>query len=158
MLRNLKKNGFTVEELIHVYKTMLRPVVEYGCPVYHSSLTDDQDERLERLQDHALKSVYGTERSARKLRGDAGLVTLRERRENIVKKFAIKCANDPAFDHWFPKRQVNRVTRNNDLYLEEKARCERLKNSPLFYFRRILNGKEGKVYGTRNKSYREEIH
>ena len=155
-LRNLKQNGFNKEELVHVYKTMLRPVVEYGCVVYHSSLTDDQNERLERLQDHALKCIYGPELSARKLRGLAGIGTLRQRREEIVEKFAVKCSNDPAFDHWFPRRE-GRATRNNDIYLEEQARCERLKNSPLFYFRRVLNGKTGKIYGQRNKDYREEV-
>ena len=156
-LRNLKFSGFTSEELVHVYKTMIRPVVEYGCPVYHSSLTDDQDERLERLQDHALKCIYGSELSARKLRGMAGLRTLRERREEIVRKFVFKCASDPVFDHWFPKKAVQRVTRNKEIYLEEPARCERLRNSPLHYFRRILNGKVGKTYGTRNKCYREDV-
>ena len=158
-LRNLKANGFTCEELVQVYKTIIRPVVEYACPVYHSSLTDDQDERLERLQDHALKCIYGTELSARRLRGAAAVPTLRERREEIVKKFALKCANDPAFDHWFPRREAVRATRNKniEIYKEEKARCERLKNSPLFYFRRILNGKEGKRHGIRNKDYRENV-
>ena len=156
--RNLKANGFTNDELVQVFKTILRPVVEYACPVYHLSLTDEQDEGIERLQDHALKCIYGTELSARRLRGIAGLPTLRERREEIVKKFAHKCTNDPAFDHWFPRRVVSRNTRNggNEPFLEERARCDRLKNSPLFYFRRILNGKEGKKYGTRNKQYRED--
>ena len=156
-LRNLKLNGFTTDELVHVYKTMLRPVVEYGCPVYHLSLTDDQDERIERLQDHALKCIFGPELSARRLRGLAGLTTLRERREEIVKKFAIKSSNDPALAHWFPLREATRTTRNTDIYLEERARCERLRNSPLFYFRRILNGKVGKTYGSRNKQYREDV-
>ena len=96
--------------------------------------------------------------SARKLRGMAGLKTLRERREEIVRKFAFKCASDPVFDRWFPKKVSQRVTRNKETYLEEPARCERLRNSPLHYFRRILNGKVGKTYGTRNKSYREDIH
>ena len=96
---------------------MIRPVAEYGCLVYHSSLTDKQDERLERLQDHALKCILGTDLSARKLRGKAGLVTLREMREELVKKFAIKCSNDPAFDHWFPKKNTGRVTRNADIFL-----------------------------------------
>ena len=155
-IRNLKTNGFNTEELLHVYKTMLRPVVEYGCVVFHSSLTDEQDERIERLQDHALKCIYGMELSARRLRGLSGLPTLRERREQIVSKFAHKCANDPAFEHWFPRRSTGRITRNADTYLEEKARCERLKNSPLYYFRRILNGKVGKTYGSRNKENREE--
>ena len=87
-LRNLKKNGFTSEELVRVYVTVIRPVAEYGCPVFHSSLTNGQDERLERAQDHALKTIFGTELSARRLRGLAGLVTMRERREEIVHKFA----------------------------------------------------------------------
>ena len=34
-LRNLKANGFTEEELIQVYKTVIRPVAEYGCVVFH---------------------------------------------------------------------------------------------------------------------------
>ena len=158
-LRNLKSNGFTTEELVQVYKTMLRPVAEYGCVVFHSSLTDDQDERLERLQDHALKCIYGSEKSARRLRGMAGLTTLRDRRESSVMKFAHKCSNDPAFDHWFPRKEVTRTTRHgrSEVFREDKARCERLKNSSVHYFRRILNGKPGKEGGKRNKNYREDV-
>ena len=138
----------------------MRPVIEYRCPVYLSSLTDGQDERLKRLQDHALKCIFGTEKSTRKLRGLVGLTTLRERREGIVHKFAHKCTNDSAFDHWFPRNTARRSARNRregNHYFEETARCERLKDSPLFYFRRILNGKVGKHYGERNKEYREDI-
>ena len=76
-LRNLRLNGFNTAELVQVYKTVIRPVAEYGCVVFHSSLTDEQDERLERLQDHALKCIFGPEQSARKLRGLAGIETLR---------------------------------------------------------------------------------
>ena len=118
-LRNLKFNGFNEEELVHVYKTMIRPIAEYACTVYHSSLTDDQDERLECLQDHALKCIFGPGKSARKMRGLSGLTTLRERREEIVRKFAIKCSSDPAFEHWFPRRNTGRVTRSKETYLEE---------------------------------------
>ena len=59
---------------------MLRPVVDYGCVVYHSSLMDAQDELLERLQNHALKTIYGPGISAKKMRELSGLPTLRERR------------------------------------------------------------------------------
>ena len=63
-LRNLKKNGFNEAELVQVYKTILRPVAEYGCPVFHSSLTDDQDERLERVQDLSLIHISEPTRQA----------------------------------------------------------------------------------------------
>ena len=152
-LRNPRANGFNTEELVQVYKTVIRHVTEYGCVAFHLSLMDDQDERIERLQDHALKCIYGSDLSVRRrLRGLAGVVTLRERREELARKFAVKCSNDPAFDHWFPKITARRSLRNaQETYREEKARCERLKNSPLFYFRRRLNGKVGKVYGERNR-------
>ena len=71
-LRNLKKNGFTSEELVQVNKTMIRPVAEYGCVAYHPSLTDEQDELIERLQNHTLKCIYGSGMSARKMRGWLG--------------------------------------------------------------------------------------
>ena len=157
-LRNLKTSGFTEEELVTVYKTMLRPVAEYGCVAFHSSLTDDQDARIERVQDHALKCIFGPGMSARKMRGQAGLETLRERRIYLCDKFAKKCSDSPFFHHWFPRKETRASSRiRGEQFLEEKARCQRLMNSPLFYFRRRLNGKEGKIYGQKNKSYREDI-
>ena len=50
MLRNLKSHSFKKEELLTVYRTIIRPALEYGAAVYHSSLTDEQDEALEKLQ------------------------------------------------------------------------------------------------------------
>ena len=40
-------------------------------------------------------------------------------------------------------------------FIEERARCNRLRESPIFYMRRRLNGKEGKTYGQRNRDYRD---
>ena len=90
MLRNLKNNGFNESELVRVYKTMLRPVADYGCVVYHSSLTIEQDKEIERLQNHALKCIFGPDISAARMREKAGLDTLRHRRETLADKFAAK--------------------------------------------------------------------
>ena len=155
-LRNLKNSGFSEEELVTVYKTMIRPVADYACAVYHSSLTDEQDEQLDRLQNHALKCIFGP-MSGRKLREKAGLTTLRARREQICDKFATKLSVNPLFTHWFPLKETRSSGRSavkQEIYKEEKARCDRLKNSPLYYFRRRLNGKPGKIYGKRNEEYR----
>ena len=161
MLRNLKRNGFTNPELVQVYKTMIRPVAEYSCVVYHSSLTDEQDEQLDNLQNHALRCIFKSEKrlSERKLREMAGVETLRKRREVLCDKFADKCVKNLRLSHWFPlksSRTSQRAGKVNELYKEEKARCECLKNSPLFYFRRRLNKKEGKTYGKRYAEYRED--
>ena len=123
--------------------------------VYHSSLTDEQDEELDRLQASALKCIFGPRISARKLCELADIMTLRRRREELCMKFANKCVVNPRMKHLFPlktRRTSGRL--KGDKYLETKVRCDRLKNSPVFYFRRILNGKPGRSYGKRYEEYR----
>ena len=136
---------------------MIRPVADYGSVVYHSSLTDEQDELLDSLQNNALKCIYGPGLSGRKMRQMSGLPSLRSRREVLCDKFAAKCAANPLFAAWFPLKTGRSSARNGkkqEIYLEKKARCDRLHNSPFFYFRRRLNGKEGKKYGLRHAEYR----
>ena len=154
-LRHLKHNGFSESDLVKVYTAVIRPVAEYMLEVFHSMLTDAQEEELERLQTHALKCVYGPGLSGRRMRELAGIPTLRERRIIQCDKFARKCAVSPRFDHWFPERETGRKTRSSEKYKETYARCKRLYNSPVFYMRRRLNGKDGKTYGERNKQFRD---
>ena len=157
MLRNLKASGFSAEELIRVYKTMIRPVADYGAIVYHSSITDEQDELLDNLQNHGLKCVYGPGISAPRMRAMSDLRTLRARYQDQCDKFARKCVLILRMAKWFPlksKRASSRLKREE--YLEVKARCDRLKNSPFHYFRRRLNGKESKQYGKCHAEYRED--
>ena len=68
-------------------------------------------------------------------------------------KFARKAANSQRFG-WFQERQ-GRTGRHGDQYQELQARTDRLYNSPIFYYRRRLNGKPGKTYGERNRMYRD---
>ena len=89
------------------------------------------------------------------MRNMAGVTTLRQRRIELCDKFAQKTANNPRFHHWFPKNKPARKSRHSLPYREEFARCDRLKNSPLFYMRRRLNGKDGKTYGKRYCHYRD---
>ena len=156
VLYSLRANGFTDEELVRVYKTMVRPVADYCDVIYHPLLTDELDEALERLQDRALRCIYGTNISGRKMRELAGVSTLRQRRVDHCDAFAAKCTTSEAYKHWFPLRR-GRQTRvsGQHKYAEYYARCERLRASPLFFFRRRLNGKEGKTYGARYREYRE---
>ena len=49
ILRHLKTSGFTEIELARVYTTVIRPILDYCCVVYHSLLTDKQDQVIGRL-------------------------------------------------------------------------------------------------------------
>ena len=156
VLYHLRRLGFTESELVRVYKVNILPTFDYCCPVYHSLLTDLQDQQLEAAQIGALRGIFGYDLSARKLRAKADLTTLRKRRIELTDKFAAKCLLNDRFKSWFPLKQGRQSARNNsEKYQEQYAKCERLRNSPLFYMRRRLNGKEGKSYGERNRDYRE---
>jgi len=46
----LKRSAMTTDDLLHYYKTVIRPVIEYACPVWQSSLTVDYLQGLEAIQ------------------------------------------------------------------------------------------------------------
>ena len=138
-----------------MYTTIIRPVAEYCSVVYHSMMTDREDEQMERLQATALRYVYGFGLSYAKMREMSGLDTLRSRRIALCDKFAAGCLKGERFRDWFPKHVPGRVSRQSLLYSEFFARCDRLKNSPLYFMRRRLNGKPGREYEKRNCQYRD---
>ena len=158
MILRLREFGFSESELVRVYTINIRPVVEYCAVIFHSQMTDEQDELLERQQNLVLKYIYGPKISAGKLRELSGVPTLRQRRIDICDKFAKKAKDSARFARWFPKKCSDRPTRKStaaETYVEKFARCDRLKNSPVYYMRRRLNGKPGNTYGVRNKFWRE---
>ena len=66
-------------------------------------------------------------------------------------------ADSDRFSRWFPLKTARRSTRlqGAEIYHERQARCNRLRDSPVFYMQRRLNGKVGKTYGKRNQFWRE---
>ena len=134
---------------------------DYLDVVYHSFLPDDLDEELDRLQNQALKIIFGSSHGGRTLRKLAGVTSLRDRTVEHCDKFAQKCAKSARFQHWFPVKTTRRSARARgnsepEKYIEKFARCDRLRSSPLFFFRRRLNGKAGKRYGERYREFRED--
>jgi hypothetical protein len=52
------RNHVTQTNLFIFYTTMIRPLVEYACPKWHSSLTIEQSNHIENIQTHALSFMY----------------------------------------------------------------------------------------------------
>ena len=154
VLRHLKLAGFTEAEIATVYCTVVRPILDFCTVVYHPMLTDEQDQEVERLQAKALKNIYGFKNSYSVMREKAGITTHRARRIALCDKFAENAAAGGHFG-WFAL-QSGKSGRHGDTYQEFQARTDRLYNSPLYYFRRRLNGKPGKSYGERNRKYRDQ--
>jgi hypothetical protein len=102
-------------------------------------LTAELSNELEKLQTQCLKIIYGFDKSRSRVMECSGLQTLEERRKQASVRFAKKCAENSTYADWFPKNPAERAVRKRREYREDYARCDRLKNSPIYYMRRLLN-------------------
>jgi len=57
-LKQLKLAGAGRDDLLCFYTTVIRPVLEYACPVWHSSLTAAQAKSLESIQRRAMRVIF----------------------------------------------------------------------------------------------------
>ena len=131
----------TSSDLLFVYITMLRGVLDFAVPAYHSLLTVTQSAEIESLQRKALRIVYGPEISYQEALAISNLTTLYDRRLELTKKFALKTANNPRFsDGWFPKQPPSSYPlRQQKIYQERRARTERMRKNPICFMQRLLN-------------------
>ena len=130
-------------DLLFVYQTVLRPVLDFAAPTYHALLSITQTEQLETLQWKALKIIY-SHLSYREALAVSNLEPLATRRSEMLKNFTLKTSKNPRFsDGWFPKKpQRHYNTRTNRPYLEVLAKTERMKKNPITYMRKLLNDHE----------------
>ena len=61
MLRHLKKIGTDAETLTKVYTAFIRPILKYASNCFHTILTAEQSNQIERLQRIAMKIIHGFE-------------------------------------------------------------------------------------------------
>ena len=110
--------------------------------MWHSSLTKENIEDLERVQKAALKVIlkddYLNYKDALKL---TKMESLHERREIIALRFAKNCLKNENYSKLFPlKNHKHEMTVRNPLkYKVKKANTERLKVSTIPYMQRVLN-------------------
>ena len=53
-LAKLRRFYLGKDSMLTYYKTQMRPILEYACPVWHAGLTKDQNNKLEKIQKLAL--------------------------------------------------------------------------------------------------------
>ena len=139
-MRHLKRSGMTSSDLLITYISVLRPVLDYAAPAYHSLLSVGQTKKLESLQKRALKIVYGVDISYAEALALANITTLEERRLDLTKRFAIKTQLNTRFtDGWFPQKPAKPYsTRSNRPFREDKVRTERMKKKPFNIHEKII--------------------
>ena len=87
MLKQLKRAGAGLNDLLNFYCSVIRPVLEYASPVWHSSLTVAQTKALEYLQKRAMNIMFSGGIDYTTCLIIAGVDTLATRREYLTKRF-----------------------------------------------------------------------
>jgi len=59
-LKQLTRSSVDPDDLYHFYTTVIRPILEYACPVWHSSLTVEHINRIEAIQKSAFIIIFGS--------------------------------------------------------------------------------------------------
>ena len=113
--------------------------IEYAVPAWNSGIGNGESDQVERVQKSALAVIYRNRSYTNNLE-KSKLQTLKNRREDISKKFAIKTAQNPKFAHWFVKKSNPKNTRQlNKKYKDPVFRCDRFRRSPIPYLTSLLN-------------------
>ena len=142
MITKLKYVGVSKEDLLDIYILFIRSVTEYCAVAFHSSLTQDQSEKLERIQKTCLKVILGdmyvSYSAALEM---CGLQTLSARRQKRCLDFALKCGKHPRNKRLFPLNQVTSeyYIRDKELFHVNFARTSTYKKSAIPFCQRMLN-------------------
>ena len=136
MLRNLKKHGAGVKDLLDVYIKQCRCVLEMTAPVWNAGITVSESKQIERVQKAAFAIILGRKYvSYEQALAELKMQTLEDRRKILCKKFAEKAQKHPKFSTWF---EVSDEPLQNK-FKPVTYRTKRYKKSPLPYLTSLLN-------------------
>ena len=88
MLYQVKRADVNQADLVTVYISVVRPVVEYACPVWHTNLPIYFSDNIEMIQKRAMKAMFPG-MSYLDILNHINLSTLKERRDYLCKKYFI---------------------------------------------------------------------
>ena len=141
ILHKLYSFKINQKDMVEIYILYIRSILEFNCPVWHYSLSQQDQENLERVQKVAcrviLKAHYTTYLDALDV---LGLETLVARRNQLCVNFAKKCIKHPKVADMFPLNMAkDHNTRAREIFYVQPAKTSRLKNSAIPQMQRALN-------------------
>ena len=102
----IRRAGISQSDALCFYMTVIRPVLEYACPVWHSMLTKKLSSTIESQQIRAMRIIYGDVKYDEVL-VTAGIPTLHDRRELLTCNF-FRSIRQPSscLHHLMPARRM----------------------------------------------------
>ena len=141
MITKLKYVGVCEDDLIDIYILFIRSVTEYCAVAFHSRLTQEQSNKLERIQKTCLRVILGDSYvDYNTALNKCGLQTLFDRREKRCLDFSLKCLKHPTNRRLFPHNpnQTHGV-RSTETFSVNFARTSTYRDSAVPYCQRLLN-------------------
>ena len=136
----LKKAGISNEDILHFFFMKIRSVLESNCPVFHSMLTEENSDDIERLQKIVLRVIltdkYSSYEQACSL---LNVQTLKKRRKELCLKFSLKILKNDKFKDFFQLNQNINNVRSQEKFTVPFAHTSRYQNSPKVYLTNLLN-------------------
>ena len=141
MLHTVKRFRPPQEQMVKIYVTYIRPLLEYCAPVFHASLTAKQAQQLERIQKRAVKIIAGYDRCYQDILQQLNLDTLADRRQMLSLRLGKQIFNSESHRDLLPKQRgviSGRITRARNT-LETFCCGARLRKSSVPYMTSLLN-------------------
>ena len=138
-IRNLKRAGISNLDILHFYFMKIRSILESNCVVFHSMLTQEESNDIERVQKIVLRIIldYKYEDYHQACLA-LNVQNLQTRRTKISLSFALKCLTSEKHKHLFkPNETIN--IRKPDKFDVPFAHTTRYFKSPKLYLTRLLN-------------------
>ena len=109
----LVKSGVCPSDVIKIYCSIIRSVLEYSCQVWHPGLTSQQSKDIEMIQKRCLRIIFPN-MSYNDALTASGLERLSERRERMTRELFQEIKKENHVLHsLLQRRKVDRILKNN---------------------------------------------
>ena len=142
LLRRIASFNAPTKDLVQIYITYIRSILEQSCVIWHSTLTKEDSDHLERVQKNSLQNILKEKYLDYEFfLAVLQLETLHKRRERLLYIFGKKCISIEQTKHLFKRKTTQNTmkTRNKEAFEVIHANTERLRNSTVPYIQRLLN-------------------
>ena len=121
--------------LVHYYQSIVRPVLEYACPVWHSSLSKQMIKSLENVQRRAVQIIAGNTSYTGEASSTLGIQSLADRQSELCRTLFTQIVNNESHSlhYLLPVKRDTQLTGRlrsaTTAYPTFRVRTNRFKNS-----------------------------
>ena len=137
-----RRSKTPITDMVTVYTCYIRPILEYACPVWHTSITDAQTNAIEFVQKRALRIILGRDYTSYSVAlSICKLPSLSLRRNTLLIDFGTKMLQSLKHRHLLPPTKASTCTRqlrNMSGLCTIKCNTERYRKSTIPYLARTL--------------------